>query len=182
MRHIGAAGLAAAILVGACTGGDDDAAPQPRPGDGVQLEVEVPDTTDLSDAVLPGLVEGEISFADYEGRPVVVNFFASTCTPCVREMPALESVKQELGDRVAFVGVATNDPVDDALGIVEETGVTWDLARDATGEFMIAVGGLFLPTTLVVQPDGAIADVHVGEISADELRDLLREHAGVDTS
>ena len=51
------------------------------------------------------LAGGSSSLAALHGTPVVVNFFASWCVPCVKEMPALESVHQELGGKVAFVGI-----------------------------------------------------------------------------
>lgn len=179
MRRTSVAGLTLVVALAACSGGDDggDAAPTTFPDDRVAIEVA---DDDLSDTVLPGLAEGEVAFADYAGRPVVVNFFASTCVPCVTEMPALEEVKQSLGDEVAFVGVATNDPVDDALALVERTGVTWDLARDPRGELIVAVGGVGLPTTLLVDAEGRIVETHLGEIEADELRGLLRDRLGVD--
>lgn len=173
------AAVAVALAAAACGGDDGDgAAPATVPRD--RVELEVPDTDDLTDAVLPGLAGGRVAFADYAGRPVVVNFFASTCVPCVTEMPALEAVHRELGGAVAFVGVATNDPVDDALALVERTGVTWDLARDAQGEFIAAVGGVALPTTLLVDGEGRIVETHVGAIDADDLRALLRDELGVE--
>src|SRR5213079_103304 len=61
------------------------------------------------------------------GVPTVINFFASTCTPCVSEMPALEKVHQKLGDKVQILGLAMRDDKEDALGIVRRTGVTYDV-------------------------------------------------------
>src|SRR5579885_785309 len=58
------------------------------------------------------LVDGSSrSFADLRGTPVVVNFFSSTCVPCVAEMPALEAVNQSLGGAVHFVGIDPQDTV-----------------------------------------------------------------------
>jgi thiol-disulfide isomerase/thioredoxin len=184
MRHtlaIGAIPLLLLVTAG-CTDDDGQATPTTFPGDRVEVEPNIPETDDLTGAVLPSLRDASepVAFADYEGRPLVVNFFASTCAPCVQEMPAIESVKQDLGDAVAFVGVATNDRVDDAIERAEQAGVTWDLANDARGELIAAVGGVVLPTTLLVDADGRIVEVHSGELHADELRDLLREDLGVD--
>jgi thiol-disulfide isomerase/thioredoxin len=168
MRHPLAIGLAALALL-ACGGDDDDVA---------RLDPDLPaptgevDTGDVDDVVLEGLTGGEIALADYAGRPVVVNFFASFCAPCVQEMPAIEALKQEVGDGAVFVGVATNDDVDDALDLVDRTGVTWELARDPRGDFMNAVGGVVLPTTVVVDADGGVVWVRSGELDDGELREL----------
>src|SRR5262245_22012921 len=111
--------LLMALVLGAY-GGDDGAATT----DGVDLSQS---EDDLSGVTLPGLGDNpDVAFADYAGRPVVVNFFASTCAPCVEEMPAFEEVNEAAGGEVAFVGVAVNDRVEDALALAEETGVTWD--------------------------------------------------------
>lgn len=121
--------------------------------------------------------EGEqASLADYAGRPVVLNFFGSWCPPCVEEMPAFQEVHEELGDRVAFVGVAVNDSVEAAQGIVEKTGVTYDVGRDAAGRLFAAFGVVNMPSTFLISPEGGIVASRPGELSADELRDLIDEH------
>ncbi len=73
------------------------------------------------------------SLADYRGRPLVVNFFASWCAPCLAEMPGFEQVHQDLGDQVAFLGVNLQDRVADGQRVVDQTGVTYDIARQLPG-------------------------------------------------
>ncbi len=115
------------------------------------------------------------SFADYRGTPLVVNFFSSTCVPCVTEMPDFEAVHQELGDEVAFLGVNFQDQVSDATALVDETGVTYDIARDPSGELARALGMVVLPSTFFVSPDGRVVDMQAGVLSADELRRRIEE-------
>jgi cytochrome c biogenesis protein CcmG/thiol:disulfide interchange protein DsbE len=183
MRPTLAVGAIALVAVfSGCTGDDDgEATPATQPGDRVSVD-DGTSGDDLSDVVLAGLEGGELAFADYAGRPIVVNFFASTCAPCVQEMPDIESVKRDVGEEVAFIGVATNDRVDDAIERAEETGVTWDLANDPRGDFITQVGGVILPTTVLVDAESRIAEVHGGQIDAGELRDLLEEHFGIEAS
>src|SRR5687768_1393784 len=59
----------------------------------------------VGDTTFTLLEGGSMSLGDLRGTPVVLNFFAEWCPPCVTEMPAFEAVHQELGDRVAFVGL-----------------------------------------------------------------------------
>jgi cytochrome c biogenesis protein CcmG, thiol:disulfide interchange protein DsbE len=119
---------------------------------------------------------GQASLADYQGEPVVVNFFGSWCAPCVEEMPAFESVHQELGDRVRFVGLAVNDSVDAAQDLVERTGVTYDVGRDAAGRMFEAFGVVNMPSTFLVSADGRVVASHPGKLTADQLRELVGEH------
>jgi thiol-disulfide isomerase/thioredoxin len=166
---------AACLITGACgNGGDADAA---AGGGSVELAGD-----DVAGATLPGLGEGaaDVTLTDFRGRPLVVNFFASTCAPCVREMPALEQVHQGADDQVAFVGVAVNDRVDDALELVDETGVTYALAADPAGEFFTGAGATLLPTTLVIDADGEVTRRLTGEITAEELVAVLGEETGVE--
>ena len=107
--------------------------------------------------------------------PTVVNFFASTCTPCRLEMPAFEEVSQELDGKVAFLGLAVQDRPEDALALVADTGVTYEVAHDRDGAVLAAVGGFVMPTTAFVAPDGNVLAVHLGELSADELRTTIDE-------
>ncbi|MDP8987408.1 MAG: TlpA family protein disulfide reductase [Actinomycetota bacterium] len=115
------------------------------------------------------------SFADYRGRPLVINFFASWCAPCVAEMPDFEAVHQELGEQVAFLGINLRDQVDDATRLVETTGVTYDVGRDPSGDLATALGVVNMPSTLFVSADGQVVDAHPGALTAGDLRARVRK-------
>lgn len=122
----------------------------------------------------------EVPMASLRGRPVLVNFFASTCVPCVTEMPAFEEVHQQLGDQVTFLGLAAaGDRPEDALALVERTGVTYRTARDVDASVITAFGGTVLPTTALLDADGALVEVHTGTLDADSLRSLLADELGI---
>ena len=112
-------------------------------------------------------------FGDLRGRPVVINFFSSTCVPCNTEMPELERAHRDLGDSVAFVGVDVLDSVESGNAMVERTRITWRLTRDPRGDLLTALGGVGLPTTLVADSEGTIRSVHIGQIDGSALRELL---------
>ena len=115
------------------------------------------------------------TLADYRGRPVVVNFWASWCPPCVAEMPDFEAVHRQLGDRVAFVGVNLTDEPSAADALARRTGVTYDLARDADGRLFEAMGGFSMPTTFFVSAEGRIVDQHSGQLARSRLERLIGE-------
>jgi cytochrome c biogenesis protein CcmG, thiol:disulfide interchange protein DsbE len=120
----------------------------------------------------------EATFADYRGTPLVVNFFASWCAPCVREMPAFEAAYQEIGDQVAFLGMNNQDRAADGEAIAEKTGVTYDLARDPDGDFLSAFGGIVMPTTVFIDAEGTVVEVHNGALSQSALEDRLSDLFG----
>jgi peroxiredoxin len=122
---------------------------------------------------------GTFRLADYKGTPVVVNFFSATCGPCIREMPGLEGLHQRLGDDVHFIGIAERDS--DALNndLVEQTGVTYEIARDPRGDVFAAFRALYLPETYIIGADGTISDVYREELRASYLRKELRVFTGV---
>ncbi len=122
----------------------------------------------------------EVPLSTLQGTPTVVNFFASTCTPCITEMPAFEEVYQELGgDQLAFLGLAVADRPDDALALVEQTGVTYPTAQDPDSAVITALGGTVLPTTVLLDADGEIVATSNGELDADELRALIADELGI---
>ncbi len=154
--------LSLALVAAACSGSTDDAAePQGDP---------IPATTFET-------FDGEaISLAAYDGRPLVVNFWASWCPSCVAEMSAAFLPAQlALGDQVAFLGVNIQDERDKALELVEETGVLFDLAEDTNGALYTALGGLGMPFTIFVSADGRILDVHNGPLTESQLVDRISE-------
>ncbi len=132
----------------------------------------------------------DVEFTDVDGttgtirdfigdRPVVVNFFASWCPPCIGEMPDFETVSQELTGKVDFLGIAVQDRPEDATEIVERTGITYDWTRDIRGDIVGAAGVVQMPTTMFISPDGTVRKVQGGALDPDELRDLIEEHLGV---
>ncbi len=106
------------------------------------------------------------------GRPAILLFFASWCTPCQAEMPALAHVyrsQQAARSRLALVslvGVDGSDPKADATRFVRASGVTFPVGTDLN---YTVTQGLFgftgLPESVFVKADGTIAGIHLGALS-----------------
>jgi cytochrome c biogenesis protein CcmG/thiol:disulfide interchange protein DsbE len=111
--------------------------------------------------------------------PIVVNFFASWCVPCVTEMPAFERVHRDLGDRVQLIGLAYQDGDELAAETVERTGITYPAFGDSGQDAMTYFGGVQMPTSVFIDTDGTVVDVHTGPLDEDELRARLEELFGV---
>lgn len=114
------------------------------------------------------------------GTPVVLNFWSSTCIPCRKEMPALEEVRAQHDGEVTVVGVNVADTEDAGRQMVSSTGVRYRNARDPRSEIFTAFGGIALPRTVLIAGDGTVVDTHSGELTAQELTDLMVEHGLVE--
>ena len=123
---------------------------------------------------------GSLRLADLRGKVVVLNFWASWCIPCRKEMPSFEAIWQEYQDQdVVFLGVAVNsDREENARAFAEEVGVTYPLGVDTTGQHARDYRVMSLPTTFLIDRQGVetrrlgIANEGVLKIF---LRGLLRD-------
>ena len=125
-------------------------------------------------------VQGEtLAAADYQGSPLVINFWASWCAPCRREQPMLEALSQQYADRgVKFIGVNSRNQLAEARAFVDEFDVTYpsvvDPANKVAFEFGMSLG---LPGTVIVDSTGTIRYRKQGEITKEELVPLIDEVA-----
>ena len=123
-----------------------------------------------------------VSFDDYKGKGIVLNFWATWCPPCRREMPLLESVYQQYKTQgVVVIGISMGEPRDIVQRYVDSAGVTYpiwnNLARP--GQITTVNGTILsdqfnvvgLPTTFFIDRNGIIQSSHVGELN----RAILQE-------
>lgn len=114
----------------------------------------------------PGAV---VSLEDFHGRPVVVNFWASWCVPCRKEMPAFQTVYSHVRGRIAFVGINHEDARTDALAFVHATGVRYPIGFDPDGKAAADYGLFGVPTTVFIDGRGRELERHTGELSRADL-------------
>jgi cytochrome c biogenesis protein CcmG, thiol:disulfide interchange protein DsbE len=175
--------LVAAVGAAALLGWGDDSQASGGSSDGDQVDLS-------PQGELPGAV-AEVRLGALDGgadhtlaeligtKPVVLNFFASWCAPCLTEMPGFEAVHQSLGDQVTMVGMAYDDQPEDALDTVERTGVTYPTYSDLDGTAITYFGGLAMPTTVFIDASGEVKDVVSRPLGEDELRDKISDLLGV---
>lgn len=113
------------------------------------------------------------SIADFEGLPLVLNMWATNCVPCVKEMPALDEVADELADRVQIIGVNVFDTPDDAAAFATDLGVDYPQFTDPNGALSTALAITGLPATAFFDSDGRLVELHQGAYTADELRSAI---------
>jgi thiol-disulfide isomerase/thioredoxin len=122
---------------------------------------------------------GRQELGELVGTPVLINFWSSTCAPCVQEMPLFQDVSERAGDRVQVVGVDVTDTAAGAAEQIRRTGVTYRNADDPRGELFATFAGTALPRTVLVGADGTVLEMVGGALDATGLDELLRRN-GID--
>ena len=135
-------------------------------GGGRAIAFELPDVRDPSK---------KISLPERPGRLTVLNFWASWCVPCRKEMPDLEAVHRTMGVRVAFLGIDHQDARQDAVAFLRQTGVTYASGYDPEGSIAPRYGLRGLPTTVLVDSEGRVIARYTGPVRKDQLLQELRE-------
>jgi thiol-disulfide isomerase/thioredoxin len=189
--------LAAAVLVASAAGGflvyhvsippraRLYAAPAPAPPAPEPAPVPTPPVQKVPEALpelaLPGLDGTPHRLTDWKGRPLVVNFWATWCEPCRREIPLLKSLRRERAtDRLEVVGIAI-DSRDAVRKYAKDTGIDYPVLVGEQGGFE-AVGAFgmdpVLPFSAFADRAGRIVTLKVGELHRDEadfILDRMRE-------
>jgi cytochrome c biogenesis protein CcmG, thiol:disulfide interchange protein DsbE len=127
----------------------------------------------IPDSELPILGgQGTGSIADYRGKWVLVNVWASWCDPCKDESPALQRFhERHEGERFTVLGIDSRDLSTDALEFVDEFGLTYPQLHDGEGERPDALGMTGFPESFLVDPEGDVALVAPGPVDERYLRD-----------
>lgn len=133
----------------------------------------------LPDFTLPDLDDRPRSITEWSGRSLIINFWATWCAPCRREMPLLQSLQDGRSDgSLQVIGVAL-DNLPDVKRFVTETGVTYPILYGEYDASTVAesLGDEFvgLPFSAFVAPGGEILALLSGELHADDLRRLVAE-------
>jgi peroxiredoxin len=139
----------------------------------------IPDITLLT-------VDGEaLPLASLRGRPLLVTFWATTCTSCVREIPHLAELYEELSPRgLEIIGIAMHhDRPDQVLAMRQARGIPYPVALDLQATAARAFGNVRVtPTSFLIAPDGRIQYHRIGTLDMARLRrEILamfpRQHA-----
>jgi cytochrome c biogenesis protein CcmG/thiol:disulfide interchange protein DsbE len=111
-----------------------------------------------------------VRLANYAGRPVLLNFWASWCTPCVEEFPLLDAALTEHADAgLAVVGIVYRDRSEAARDFAEQLGADWPLVMDPGETVARAYGVYGPPESWLIDSDGRVFGRQIGPYTADEL-------------
>lgn len=116
------------------------------------------------------------NFAAPAGKVVVLNVWASWCSPCRAEAPTLQELSKRLGD-VQFVGVLTRDNLVSARSFVARFGITYPTLTDDSILARLRGAANAIPTTLIIDKEGRIAGRISGEVTFAGLSELVNKVA-----
>lgn len=109
----------------------------------------------------------EFTLSEQQGKVVLLNFWATWCGPCVREMPAFEKLQEDYGDNVAILAVNCMEDADTVAAFIEENSYTFPIAIDERGAVSAKYPTQGIPYTLVIDGDGIVQNIYMGAADAD---------------
>jgi cytochrome c biogenesis protein CcmG/thiol:disulfide interchange protein DsbE len=126
---------------------------------------------------LTALDGGQVALSALRGRPVLVDFWATWCAPCVEQIPVLNAIHDRHGDGVAVLGVSVDTEGRDVVAaFAAEHDIRYRVLLGSP-ELARRWGAIGFPTLFVVAPDGSIASAHVGVATEEELEEALAQLA-----
>jgi cytochrome c biogenesis protein CcmG, thiol:disulfide interchange protein DsbE len=97
-----------------------------------------------------------VSLHDLRGKPVVLNFWASYCPPCIKEMPSLTELQQEMGSRVTVLAVSVDEEEANYHKFLRDHNIHLLTVWDPTKKSMDLYGTVQLPETYIIDASGTV--------------------------
>lgn len=148
----------------------------------VPLEAAVPQSGAIPqigepapDFQLMDLNGNPVRLSDFEGRPVVINFWATWCPPCRAEMPDIQAVHSEYGDRAVILAVNIMEHPQTVNDYFQRVGLDFTALLDTGGEVTGRYRIVAVPTTYFIAADGTVADRNVGPMTKSLIESKLQK-------
>jgi thiol-disulfide isomerase/thioredoxin len=112
-----------------------------------------------------------VSLSDFAGKTVVINFWASWCQPCIREIPILMQASREFDEDTVMLGINTLDDTSEAIAMMDEFGMNYLSLNDnegSDGGVAVEFGLVGVPETYVINADGELVAYRRGDFASTE--------------
>lgn len=121
--------------------------------------------------------QGQVIELNNPKKPILVNFWATSCPGCIAEMPDLAQMKKTLGDRFELVAVSMDyDPAEQVQKFIKNNPYPFIFVSDTNGEIAKAFGNISLtPTSFLIAPNGNITYRQVGEVKFDLVTEKIKK-------
>lgn len=148
--------VAAALVISGCASLGTAKGPRPAP--------------DISLSLVGG---GEVTLADFRGKPLVVGVGATWCPHCLHEAPIFKRAHDRYGDKVNFLGIIAKSPQKDAEALVRKNGLDFKIGLDPDGSVAKKLGITGFPSSLFINSEGYIVDDNFGGLEESELYEKI---------
>lgn len=110
-------------------------------------------------------------------KPILLNFWATSCPGCIKEMPDLAKMKHALGDRFEIVAVSMSyDPSEQVDNFLKNNSYPFIFKKDTDGSIAKALGDILLtPTSFLIAPNGKIVYKQIGEVQFDLVTERIKQ-------
>ena len=136
-------------------------------------------------APYPGYRAPDFAFEDLEGntvrlselrgKPVLLNFWATWCPPCRKEIPDLQRFYEQYGDRITLLGIDWGEDVEEVKRFLERYGATYTNLLDKDGKFFVRYRLTGLPTSYWIDEEGIIRGMWLGAMELEEMVEGFRK-------
>lgn len=146
-------------------------------GDGAVQEYEVAKRTDPVQITSETYHGTKIDFSQWEGKPIVMNFWYAACAPCRIEAPDLKKLADHFGDKVEFLGVNVRDEAEAAKAFERTFDLPYESIQDTSGDIQLAMTKYVplqaVPSTLVLDRKGRVRARVIGAVDPSTLKSLI---------
>jgi len=110
----------------------------------------------LRDMPMQGLTGSSLRLSDYRGKPLIINVWASYCSPCMAEMGSLERLKQHYGKEINLIGISIDDYPERANAFLEKANTTFPHYIDHKLKLENMLGANTIPLTVLIDEQGRV--------------------------
>lgn len=117
----------------------------------------------------------KVSLSDQRGRPVLVNFWATWCGPCLLEMPLIQKYQDRYPDKFRVLAVNDDEASADVQAYIAKLGLSFTVLLDPGGKVTDLYRVRAFPSSYFIDSDGVIRFVHLGTLNEDQLSGYLQK-------
>jgi thiol-disulfide isomerase/thioredoxin len=110
-----------------------------------------------------------VTLSELRGVPVLLNFWASWCPPCRKEMPDLQAFQEQYGDQVTVLGINWAEDPQTVRDFLDRYGITYTNVLDRQGKAFVSYRLTGIPTSFFLDEEGFIRGVWLGPLKTDEI-------------